>query len=205
MVKFQLLKQVSLILQKILGFLIVGKLITIPIPKHTQLLFAKSILLMFLYQMDQLLLQIFLAQILPNGSNFSLKLYNVLYLPTFKLNIFFVHLLICNSNCTLTFLESICHIQEVTSLKMIRLARLLNGLYYIENPLPKVSSNFATFTVKNSISSFDTWHYRFGHPSNKVLDQLSDQLCNIFPYVKYDNKHICYSFHYAKQCNLLFP
>lgn len=83
---------------------------------------------------------------------------------------------------------------------MIGLARLLNDLYCIENPLPKVSSNFATFTVKSSISSFDTWHYGFGHPSNKVLDQL----CNVFPYVKYDNKHTCYSCHYAKQCKLLF-
>lgn len=150
---------------------------------------------------------------LPDGSivvaNFSgtiefspsFKLYNVLYLPTFKLNIVSVHLLIFNSNCKLTFHDSICNIQEATSLKMIGLARLHNGLYYIKDPLPQASSVFHDITVKSIISSFDTWHFRLGHPSNKVLEQV----CTVFPYIKYDNKRICDSCHYAKQCNLPFP
>ena len=134
---------------------------------------------------------------LPNGSKvfaqysgtiyFSddFQLYNVLYIPNFTLNIISVHRLISTLHCKLTFLDSTCHIQDAINSKMIGLAKLCNGLYYLQVPscplVPFSLSTKQTHSVNSTSSNvpnshFDIWHFRLGHPSHKVLTNI----CNVF-------------------------
>jgi len=78
---------------------------------------------------------------LPNGSTVIIKhtgnislcsqfyLTNVLYSPSFKLNLIYVAKLYHSLSCTLQFMSNQCNIHDSTSLEMSGLASQLDGLY----------------------------------------------------------------------------
>jgi len=123
-------------------------------------------------------------------------LYNVLYVPEFAFNLVFVQKLVKNHNCKLTITSEFCQIQNVDSLKMIGCARLNRRLYLIDTPKHEVTVNTAReLKDPSKDATKNIWHLRLGHPSNKILQHMS----NIFPYISfYDNK-LCDVCHYAKQ------
>lgn len=128
------------------------------------------------------------------------KLFNVLYIPDFTLNIISVQQLITSLNCKLTFVDSKCDIQDPTS-KMIGHAKLLNGLYHLQQPINNVKhSVLYSLNSKSSHATFDLWHLRLGHPSNNVLTHI----CKHFPYVSFNSNKICDSCYLAKQSRLPF-
>ncbi|XP_068504325.1 uncharacterized protein [Phaseolus vulgaris] len=114
----------------------------------------------------------------------------------FAFNLVFVQKLVKNHNCKLTITSEFCQIQNVDSLKMIGCARLNRRLYLIDTPKHEVTVNTAReLKDPSKDATKNIWHLRLGHPSNKILQHMS----NIFPYISfYDNK-LCDVCHYAKQ------
>jgi len=76
---------------------------------------------------------------------------------------------------------------------MIGYARLSEGLYLMEIPKQEVKLNM-TGTSIDERKSKNVWHLRLGHPSNKVLQHIS----NIFPYIQLNDHKPCDACHYAK-------
>ncbi|RHN38558.1 putative RNA-directed DNA polymerase [Medicago truncatula] len=161
--------------------------------------------------------------------HFSENLYldNVLFLPEFHLSIISISQLTKNLNCLLIFSSNSCMLQDTSTQRTIGDVELINNLYIL-NQTPKDHSfpNSVSFSVttddsqsatenlnntsfpssvNHSISSFhnnfDVWHYRLGHPSNSVLQQL----CTYFPYINFNKNLICDHCHLAKQTKLSFP
>lgn len=149
---------------------------------------------------------------LPNGNTIlakhsgtiilseQLHLFDVLYIPDFKFNLISVQKLANSLHCKLIFTPNSCLIQDLPSQRMIGRADVCNGLYILNHP--SASHNCDVNSV-NSVAStqFDIWHYRLGHPSIPVIHQL----CNKFPYIKFNKNLLCDSCYMAKQTRLSFP
>lgn len=101
--------------------------------------------------------------------NDNIKLINVLYIPSFNCNLIFVHKLIKDLNCLVTYDLNSCHIQDQTSKKRIRSGELLDGVYVIK--IAKKGVSLAATTTKDQTI---LWHARMGHPSNQCLQYLSN-------------------------------
>nr|KYP34389.1 Copia protein [Cajanus cajan] len=152
-------------------------------------------------------------------------LQDVLYIPDFNYNIISVGKIVKNFNCKIVFDKLCCYIQDHNNKLMIGPANLQCNLYILQR------QNFSENKIVNSArtssdnnmnnSNFDLWHYRLGHPSDSVLQQIKGQFPYVnlghpsdsilqqikgqFPYVKYDHKLVCDYCHLAKQCKLSFP
>jgi hypothetical protein len=147
---------------------------------------------------------------LPNGNasiakyagtiTFSkdLQITQVLYVPDFHLNLISVPKL-CLDNClVVTFDNDNCLIQVKETLKMIGLARLTEGLYYLTT-LPDQSSFVASSQIASTIIPTEAlWHFRLGHLSNSRLSNLHKQ----FPYVNVVHNGICDIFHLTRHKKL---
>lgn len=94
----------------------------------------------------------------------DLVLTNVLFIPTFPLNLISVSRLISVVNCRLIFIDNGCHIQDNATLRMIGVARLDGGLYTF-SPQKKFQLAFHTVNTFNSYKH-NAWHLRLGHPSH---------------------------------------
>ncbi|KAE9615791.1 hypothetical protein Lalb_Chr04g0259031 [Lupinus albus] len=68
-----------------------------------------------------------------------LVLTDVLYIPSFHYNLIYVSKLTNVVPCRLTFLENVCEIQDLSSLKMIGVADLKAGLYVIRSHAKSIS------------------------------------------------------------------
>jgi len=145
---------------------------------------------------------------LPNGtfvqSNYAgtvrltenLTIYDVYYVPAFTLNIVSIQTLITHSDIQCVFSHDVCHIQDTHTLKMIGHARLVEGLYRVADEDMCNVNNMTSFRTCN----IDIWHFRLGHPSNKILDNI----CKNYTGIKYDLNNICEYCHYGKQHRLRF-
>jgi len=136
--------------------------------------------------------------------NFSenFVIFNVLYIPEFTFNIISFQTLTKDLNCVLTFSSKMCQIQSSPTLKTIGHAKFINGLYYLQSLLLS-NKNFVCFSLalncnKNDI---DLWHFRLGHPRNKVIEQIYTN----FPYVQSVDNSICDICHYAKHHKCPLP
>ena len=128
---------------------------------------------------------------MPNGSSvfaqfsgtveFSPHFYliNVLFVPSFSFNLISVSKLISTLHCSLIFSLTHCVIQDTRSLRMIGLARLANGLYYMDESLRVNKTSLCNHFATPSISKDELWHYRLGHLSHKQLQTLSQQFPTI--------------------------
>jgi len=140
---------------------------------------------------------------LPNGSHVyanyagtvrltqNLIIYDVFYILGFTLNIVSIQKLINHSNLQCLFSHDKCQIKDTHTLKMVGLASLINGLYRIVGKDSQCSVNSM---LKFKTCDIDVWHYRLGHPSNKVLDHV----CKNNTYIQYNRISVCDPCYYAK-------
>lgn len=125
----------------------------------------------------------------------NIKLKNVLYVPQFSCNLISVHKLTRDSNCTLTYDENRCVMQDRTTKRTIGSGVLHEGVYILKGPMQASS-----FTVVQQ-SKTKLWHSRMGHPSDQALQKISHLLrCN-FVFNKDGCCDIC---HQSKQCRFPF-
>lgn len=101
--------------------------------------------------------------------NKYLKLNNVLYVPNLKCNLLSVSQLIEETNCTVMFTNKCCVIQDHNSRMLIGAGEKHEGLYYFKG-IEGVRSAKVLKTVRND--TFEIWHQRLGHPSNKIVSLL---------------------------------
>jgi hypothetical protein len=156
---------------------------------------------------------------LPNG-DFSIATYSgrvalsnalvledVLFIPNFHFNILVVQRTASYLDVTFTLDKSTCVIQEKRTQRTIRRARAHKRLYFLEDltTLDNIANSCFVCPGNNSVASdvndSDTWHARLGHPTNKVLQTIT----NKFPNVKSVFDFSCDTFHLGKQSRLPFP
>jgi len=126
----------------------------------------------------------------------NLTIYDVYYVPAFTLNIISVQKLISYANIQCLFSHNVCQIQDTHTLKIVGHASLIEGLYHVvEEDLCNVNS-MTSFRTRN----IDIWHYRLGHPSNRILENI----CKNSTDMNYDQNNICEYCHYGKQHRLKF-
>eukprot|EP00261_Vitis_vinifera_P031451 XP_019072694.1 PREDICTED: uncharacterized protein LOC109121825 isoform X1 [Vitis vinifera] len=77
----------------------------------------------------------------------GIDLKSVLHVPKLTCNLLSVSKLSRNSNCCVIFYESHCILQDQSSGKMIGSARMINGLYYFEDNLPRCLQNFCSIPL----------------------------------------------------------
>ncbi|XP_074297465.1 uncharacterized protein LOC141628191 [Silene latifolia] len=136
---------------------------------------------------------------LPNGQcvlakiagtvylNDKLILTNVLFVPSLTCNLLSVSQLVASTNYILSFTHNSCHIQDPSLRMRIGVGELRDGLYFF-----RVVGRKAEVHRVSVEASFDLWHKRLGHPSNKVVtliplvskNSIIDAPCDICHHAK---------------------
>ncbi|XP_074284107.1 uncharacterized protein LOC141608664 [Silene latifolia] len=137
---------------------------------------------------------------LPNGQqviatmtgsvyiNDFLILHDVLYIPSLKCNLISISQLTLDSNLCFEFAKSTCLIQDRSSRTTIGAGELRDGLFWIG-----AGTRPTTLHSVSQQGSFDIWHQRLGHPSDKVVKSIpslsslnsnKDLICDICHYAK---------------------
>ncbi|CAL0329743.1 unnamed protein product [Lupinus luteus] len=131
---------------------------------------------------------------------------NVLYIPSFHYNLISVSKLTHAVPCKLTFLGKSCHIQDLSSLRMIGVADLKAGLYAIRNQARSITRPMNKQIDQCRISSFtgydfDVWHNRLGHLSHEKMKLMQKDYADI----KCNKTHLpCHVCHLSKQRKLAY-
>jgi len=138
-------------------------------------------------------------------------LHHVLYLPHFYLNLISVVKLCDSLSCKFHFSLNQCLIQGNFSMKMIGLAKQVNGLYHYSPPAPAFNSvssfsfnkvcnsiNSSSYNSANIVPSDALWHFRLGHLSHSRLLNMS----YLYPSIYINNKFVCDLCHFAKHKHL---
>ncbi|XP_074297183.1 uncharacterized protein LOC141627875 [Silene latifolia] len=138
---------------------------------------------------------------LPNGQqvvasvmgsvyiNDFLTLRNVLFVPALTCNLISVSQLTIENTFSFEFTKNTCLIQDPSSRKTIGAGELRDGLFWIhagERPL--------TVHTVTGQGSFDLWHRRLGHPSDKVVKTIPS-----FSNLSCNKDIVCDACHLAKQ------
>jgi len=104
-------------------------------------------------------------------------IYNVLHVPDFRFNLFSISKFLSSHNHKLTFAGFLCQIQEVSTMKMVGLAKLQQGLYHLvtqdNSSLTPYLSSFNHISL-STINNNNLWHFRLGHFSDKRLNVLHE-------------------------------
>ncbi|XP_074306405.1 uncharacterized protein LOC141641649 [Silene latifolia] len=131
---------------------------------------------------------------LPNGKfakatkqgnatvNAELKLLNVLFVPDFHCNLVSVYQLNLELDCTVSFTNNVCVIQDRVSMKTIGTGDQRGRLYLLQG----VGSARAMAARKDTDEAL-LWYSRLGHPSKRVVNLLPfvsnnknfDETCDI--------------------------
>lgn len=134
----------------------------------------------------------------------SLTLHNVLYVPSFNVNLISIEKLVDCNHCSVQISANTCHIVQNHSKAMIGIASLHRGLYVLES-LPS-NSSVSNSSVNNSCNfvsqnTCNLWHSRLGHISKIGLQATSKN----FPFITCNNGNVpCDSCDFAKQRKLPF-
>lgn len=86
-------------------------------------------------------------------------------------------------NYVVTFDGLKCEIQDLRTRKMIGLARLFEGLYYMETDSRTVNTTRSEQEETIFLPHSALWHFRLGHLSNHRIQKLQ----SIFPFVNIDD------------------
>lgn len=145
---------------------------------------------------------------LPNGSQVvasisgtivispSLTLHNVLYIPSFHVNLISVAKLIDSNECLVQFIANNCHIMQTHSKVLLGITSLQRGLYVLDSTAHQSTNPYI------ALNSCTLWHLRLGHLSNTGLQAISKK----FPFIPCNKDVVpCDSCHFAKQRKLSFP
>ncbi|KAM3013444.1 hypothetical protein FF2_026299 [Malus domestica] len=127
----------------------------------------------------------------------DLVLYNVLCVPSFKLNLISVSKITNTSSCFVIFTDKKCLLQGQRSGKMIGTGTEQRGLYYLDNVTKTRCNSVSVVTL----SASQLWHQRLGHLSNKTLRAISPCI-KILNFCSIDDCLIC---PLAKQTRAPFP
>ncbi|KAG7552168.1 Integrase catalytic core [Arabidopsis thaliana x Arabidopsis arenosa] len=157
---------------------------------------------------------------LPTGSNVKIAgvgiiklneyitLYNVLYIPQFRLNLLSVSQLTKVLKSKVYFDEGCCVIQDPIKEQKIGEGKQIGGLYVLSTSPAECSSldNSSSVSVNancNAIVDNALWHSRLGHPSFEKIDVLH----NVLGLRKGNKNEIvhCAVCQQAKQKRLTFP
>nr|ABD32757.1 Integrase, catalytic region [Medicago truncatula] len=119
----------------------------------------------------------------------SLYLTNVLYCPTFNLNLISVSKMCKSLSCFVNFSTDSCIIQELSTKRMIGLGENIHGLYRLvvsadsfQSPSHRFNNNLFVSCNNVSQSHFIVipnsalWHYRMGHLSHQRLSHMQSFL-----------------------------
>lgn len=119
----------------------------------------------------------------------SLTLHNVLYIPSFHVNLISIAKLVDRNNCFMQFNANTCHILQNHSKEMIGIANLGKGLYILDSTTHKSSNSSVSYNPCN------IWHSRLGHISNVGLQSIAKKI----PFISCNNDNApCDSCHFAK-------
>ncbi|GKA91488.1 ribonuclease H-like domain-containing protein [Tanacetum coccineum] len=125
--------------------------------------------------------------------NNNITLYDVL-VPEYAVSLLSVHKLSRDGKLFVGFNESNCYIHDLKENRIVRIGRLLNGLYLfnVDNACKIVSNN----SISTCFVSKTLWHQRLGHLADQVLDALKTSL-NLDSHSTSD--HLCDTGNKAKQ------
>ena len=124
--------------------------------------------------------------------NSKLRLNHVLYVPGLNCSLISIAQLIDENFCDVTFTKKLCVIQDPTTRSPIGVGEPRRGVYYLKKSFP------ATIQV-NKVDSYDTWHYRLGHPPIQALSKVSSFSSSQHKSYSCD---VCFR---SKQTRLSFP
>lgn len=126
----------------------------------------------------------------------TLTLHNVLYIPTFHVNLLSIAKLVNSNDCHVNFTANSCTILQNHSKAAIGTTNLQRGLYVLD------ATPQSQALHSNATSFCNLWHIRLGHISNDGLKYIS----KAFPFIPYvHNNTPCDSCHFDKQKKLSFP
>ena len=112
-----------------------------------------------------------------NLSN-SLSLNNVLHVPKLSSNLISIHQITKDLNCRVIFYSTHCVFQDLVTGRTIGLAKVNDGLYYLEEMSGnKKNKNQLSLTCSSNNKS-EIWlhHFRLGHPSFILLKSMFPSL-----------------------------
>ncbi|GAU44842.1 hypothetical protein TSUD_400430 [Trifolium subterraneum] len=124
----------------------------------------------------------------------SLIITDVLYVPTFSINLVSVSQLSRAQNYSVNFNGSHCLIQDHPTKRMIGFAEMIDGLYYLKLTSKDAHAYAVDSSDKSTILEPALWHFRLGHISLNRMHLLHSQ----FPFITLDNKGVCDICHLAR-------
>ena len=130
--------------------------------------------------------------------NSSLSLNNVLYVPSFKVNLMSVSKLTQGLHCSISFFPNWCILQDLATRKTIGLGKQQGGLYYLVS-LASDKPSLLPPSCNHAHASTHLWHSRLGHPSSSRLQFLAKNVLH-FPF----SNNACEVCPLAKQTRLPF-
>ena len=130
--------------------------------------------------------------------NSSLSLNNVLYVPSFKVNLMSVSKLTQGLHCSISFFPNWCILQDLATRKTIGLGKQQGGLYYLVS-LVSDKPSLLPPSCNHAHASTHLWHSRLGHPSSSRLQFLAKNVLH-FPF----SNNACEVCPLAKQTRLPF-
>ncbi|KAJ4769803.1 Retroelement pol polyprotein-like [Rhynchospora pubera] len=123
----------------------------------------------------------------------GIVLKRVMYVPCLNCNLIALSKLIEDNQCIVTFTDTMCVVQDLTTRMPIGVGKLRDGVYFYHSMTTATASH-----VKKE--DYMLWHRRMGHPSTQISWP--------FPVVKNDNsdlKSVCEICLQAKQTKDVFP
>lgn len=158
------------------------------------LIHCKHIILVHVNLPDGYALTTFMSGSVNIFSN--LIIHNVLYIPSFHVNLISISKLTSTNKCSILFDADIYKIVQNHSHVMIGTTKLQRRLYVMDITSQPSNCNSATF------DSCTLWHLRLGH----VSDTGMKSICQRFPFVSCKPNNVpCHSCHFSKQKKSLFP
>ena len=91
-----------------------------------------------------------------------IKLTKVLYVPSLKCNLISIARLCKELNCSVTFFDDFCVLQDHTLRTPIGVGEQRGGVYFLKEGSLEARQ-------VNAINSMDLWQKRLGHPSHEAL------------------------------------
>ena len=130
--------------------------------------------------------------------NNSFQLNNVLYVPSFKVDLMSIGKTIDDLHCSVIFFPSWCIFQDLAARTMIGVGKWRDDLYYL---VALASTPPSSCFACNLFISSNLWHRRLGHPSSTRLQFLADNSLKF----NFDSSHKCDICPLAKQTRHPFP
>ena len=123
----------------------------------------------------------------------NLKSNKVLFVSTLSCNLVSIARITKDLNCSVTFFDDCCILQDRTSRMPIGVGEQKDGFYYYEKTPLKIYSNV--------VRASELWHKPMGHPSSEIMSFFAKEL----GFSNYDKKNsdvcdVCFRAKQARSC-----